>query len=232
MSAHTHRILIGANDWRHPQWLAGFYPDDLPEDWQLGYYSNEFPVVLLPADAWPTVKDEIEEWLADSHDELLLLCEVPVRLLRLSAAEAIAGITVFIQELSVLGAHCLGLLLSVDEQCADITTILTRLNSPLPLCLDLAATLSDEQVKSIQKVCEQQGLGVCWRGQGDAGGLGHGPVALTRIDSRGMTMRGLRQIVETILNTTTLEQSSLLILDGRPPDLEMMRNANVILDLI
>ena len=162
----------------------------------------------------------------------MLLCEVPPGLLQLPATEAVDAIAAFCQGLSVLGSHCLGLLLPVDEHAADISVIVSRLQSPFALCIELAAGVSADKVKSVQKVCAQQGVGVCWHGQGEATGLSYGPLALTRIDSKGMNMRQLRQIVETILITTTLEQSSILIFDGQPPDVGTMRNAGVILDLI
>ena len=40
-------ITVGSYGWRHPHWRGSFYPEDLPEDWQLSYYSNEFSVVMV-----------------------------------------------------------------------------------------------------------------------------------------------------------------------------------------
>lgn len=45
-------LRIGARGWQHAGWHEGFYPHDLPEDWQLSYYANEFSTVLVPADFW------------------------------------------------------------------------------------------------------------------------------------------------------------------------------------
>jgi hypothetical protein len=45
-------IELGAYGWRHAHWLNTFYPADLPEDWQLTYYSNAFNTVLVPAAYW------------------------------------------------------------------------------------------------------------------------------------------------------------------------------------
>jgi len=38
-------LVVGARGWEHAQWLETYYPDDLPEDWQLDYYANEFGCV-------------------------------------------------------------------------------------------------------------------------------------------------------------------------------------------
>ena len=47
-------LLLRARDWEHPAWNQEFYPDDLPEDWRLSYYANEFPVVLVPVSEFRT----------------------------------------------------------------------------------------------------------------------------------------------------------------------------------
>jgi hypothetical protein len=45
-------INVGAYGWLHPHWINTFYPEDLPADWRLGYYSNEFNTVLVPSFYW------------------------------------------------------------------------------------------------------------------------------------------------------------------------------------
>lgn len=40
-------VLIGTMDWRGPGWQSGYYPPDMPEDWQLGFYANEFDTTVL-----------------------------------------------------------------------------------------------------------------------------------------------------------------------------------------
>lgn len=43
------KILLLSHGWDYAEWTA-FYPEDLPLDWRLGYFSNAFRGVLLPAD--------------------------------------------------------------------------------------------------------------------------------------------------------------------------------------
>jgi hypothetical protein len=43
-----HGLRLGACGWQHAGWEVDFYPDDLPEDWRLSYYANEFHALLLP----------------------------------------------------------------------------------------------------------------------------------------------------------------------------------------
>ncbi|MET0024770.1 MAG: hypothetical protein ABW085_10945 [Sedimenticola sp.] len=71
-------LLIGARDWEHPAWCGDFYPDDLPEDWRLTYYANEFMSVLLPAERWVDAREEaVEEWCDSVHDRFTFFLELP-----------------------------------------------------------------------------------------------------------------------------------------------------------
>jgi uncharacterized protein YecE (DUF72 family) len=40
-------VLLGALDWKVPRWRDEYYPEDLPEEWQLSYYANEFSTTLI-----------------------------------------------------------------------------------------------------------------------------------------------------------------------------------------
>jgi len=46
------RLQIGTIGWDFPAWEQGFYPDDIPDDWRLAYYANEFSAVVLPQSFW------------------------------------------------------------------------------------------------------------------------------------------------------------------------------------
>ncbi|QKT02903.1 hypothetical protein HUS23_03305 [Ectothiorhodospiraceae bacterium 2226] len=46
------RLCWGAWDWRHASWQGRYYPDDLPQDWRLAYYANDFACLGVPLDAW------------------------------------------------------------------------------------------------------------------------------------------------------------------------------------
>jgi hypothetical protein len=40
-------IKVGCTGIFNTQWGKSFYPDDLPDDWKLDYYANEFSIILL-----------------------------------------------------------------------------------------------------------------------------------------------------------------------------------------
>ena len=68
-SSALENVQIGTNGWLHANWLGAFYPDDLPEDWQLDYYSNIFKSVLVPMQDWMSWGcDDLEE-LADCVED-------------------------------------------------------------------------------------------------------------------------------------------------------------------
>lgn len=116
------RINLGAYGWLHPHWLNTFYPEDLPEDWRLGYYSNEFNTVLVPASYWQGLHvDECEGWLDDVPPEFQFFIECHGRMLdRVS----LAGFT---ETLKVLKPQLSGLVFLEGPQSSD--TIKDQLSS-------------------------------------------------------------------------------------------------------
>ncbi len=63
---HDKSIVVGACDWDHPQWQNNFYPHDLPADWRLSYYANEFLAVLVPQEKWQAENVDFEQWAEDA----------------------------------------------------------------------------------------------------------------------------------------------------------------------
>lgn len=59
-------LMIGAQGWEHTAWSGSFYPDDLPPEWRLTYYANEFPLLLVPLEVWRTGDEErFRSWYED-----------------------------------------------------------------------------------------------------------------------------------------------------------------------
>ncbi|MCW9012651.1 MAG: DUF72 domain-containing protein [Gammaproteobacteria bacterium] len=70
-------LQVGAYGWRHERWLNNFYPDDLPPDWQLGFYANEFSAVLIPAHYWLDDDCDAEQWLNEVYEQFRFYVECP-----------------------------------------------------------------------------------------------------------------------------------------------------------
>lgn len=62
-------LQVGAVGWLHADWQGTFYPDDMPQEWQLDYYGNAFHVVLVPQSQWLEWRDEELEDYADNVEE-------------------------------------------------------------------------------------------------------------------------------------------------------------------
>ena len=61
-------IRVGACHWDHEHWQKRFYPEDLPEDWRLSYYANEFSAVLLPTSVLRCNEEQLESWGEDAGE--------------------------------------------------------------------------------------------------------------------------------------------------------------------
>lgn len=79
----TPTIALGAWDWRHAEWNGRFYADDLPPEWYLTFYSNEFDAVGLSAAGWmnPPLW-ELERWVADTHEAFRFHLVMPSMVLK------------------------------------------------------------------------------------------------------------------------------------------------------
>ena len=49
---YPERLLVGTLGWAHDHWGGIYYPEELPEEWRLAYYCNDFRSTLVPADHW------------------------------------------------------------------------------------------------------------------------------------------------------------------------------------
>lgn len=105
-------MQIGAYGWLHPHWENDFYPEDMPKEWWLAYYSNEFNTVMVPADYWRTGEGfDCAQWLDDIHDDFRFYVECPQKIL--SDDEMF---TLFLRQLDFLSSHLAGVFL--PEQMA------------------------------------------------------------------------------------------------------------------
>ncbi len=95
-------IKAGAYGWSHAHWsddsrAQSYYPQDLPQEWRLGYYSNDFDRVLVPAASWQeeTLPD-CEDWLHSVHPEFRFFVECRAGMLQ---HIALSELTVRLQDL-------------------------------------------------------------------------------------------------------------------------------------
>jgi len=74
----SENLQIGARGWRHAHWQDSYYPDDLPEEWQLTFYANDFSVVLVPVEYWDKQNGyDLESWLDEVEEDFSFYLEAP-----------------------------------------------------------------------------------------------------------------------------------------------------------
>ena len=243
LSKRDYRILMGAANWHHQQWGNDtFYPDDLPEDWYLSFYANEFPVGLvenkqwLGVDAAEELVDEIIEqatpgfkcvfeldlsgdnWKSQDDNQN----KISARLNYLdNAQEFISGLLVLINAQSI-----------EDKRFCDVINSLSR---QFAVCLELVDSLDEKSTTALTNFCEQHFISVCWRGEGTPIVPDASKLWVVRCDSgqeNKVLVQQLKILIAEQLKLETLSREHVLIVDGVPPKIETIRNAMIMMDIM
>ena len=62
-------LIIGTQGWESEAWLDFFYPEGMPEDWRLDFYSNFFECILVEESVWKAWTEEALEELVEMFEE-------------------------------------------------------------------------------------------------------------------------------------------------------------------
>jgi len=57
------KVRYAVSGLEHPGWEEQYYPEDIPDDWKLAYYSNDFPAIVMTAEQ--ALDDEFVDQLDD-----------------------------------------------------------------------------------------------------------------------------------------------------------------------
>jgi hypothetical protein len=206
-------LLIAARGWQHEHWDNQYYPDDLPGDWQLAFYGNEFHAVVVPAASWMAASpQDVQQWLDDVDDEFRFYLELPETLVVASDVEK-AGI---------LKDHFAGFLLMAGSPPDNIPG-----NIPVYRILTAAEAGRSET--------DGARWGIVLGGDESAEALqGEGleVLILEEGSDSPMDLKWLRQIVETALRHASGRTHLLLVFAGTEPRIDDMQNAQIIADLL
>lgn len=229
MSVETHRVLLGACGWKHQGWLNNYYSEELPTDWQLGFYSNEFPVVYVSAADWLDASD-LAEWTEDISDSFRFILEIPEHILENKQYFIKA-----LEKAKTLDEFCLGLVLKLPQSLRDDSALfqqyLEMAQAVTHVCVDKGDTTLTASFKAM---LVKNHVSEVWDGtlQENEGSLNGGYLAISHISGKELDMRALRKIIEVCLTASNENCISVLCLDGDPPSLELLRNADIILELL
>jgi hypothetical protein len=222
----AHAILIGTCGWQYPQWDHTYYPEGLPEDWRLAYYGNEYPVVLIPAVYWAQGRQAIDSWLQETESSPRFICEWTFDADK-------AGQACMYDLIAALGDRVEGIVLPLNglpdsTQMATITDLLAS----YPVCLDWRDADSEQLETLLTHPLLANRIGICWHGEPEKKtDLEHGPLVLARVASAGQTPRSLRTLLESLLGSARA-RPTVLLFDGQPPDLDVVDQAQVIMNLL
>jgi len=72
MDRRQTRIHIGTRGWLYPDDVSGFYPEDLPPEWQLELYTTQFHALELPPHSALPVSEDIDQWEAETLEDAAL----------------------------------------------------------------------------------------------------------------------------------------------------------------
>lgn len=186
-----------------PNWDREFFPDDLPEDWRLAYYANEYPGILIPPEGWAQDPD-IQDWIENTSDDFEFYFQVQAGM----SDESLERLT---QAADALGPRLKGLLLDSGNQ-EGYETLLDR----------LAAVTSG---RKLSVVTPYKGLSLCWQ-HDIVAGTACGP-GLIRLES-DMPPRQLRALIEAYVAATEDEAPILFV---RAP-VSVLETLNTLLDLM
>jgi hypothetical protein len=225
MTSEGKGFQVAARGWWHEAWCGGYYPDDLPEDWRLAYYGNEFRAVVVPAAYWLTVDAlEVERWAEDVHDNFTFYLEV---------ADLLTDWERFAAMLKPLQGRIGGVLLRPAMLDADLSLLIPALEGAAqlgPLSLLMPAGVEPNAVGC--SLLQEYDVGLCWTVEQDEPRWQYGPLAVAWASGNlAYTPRQWREIIERCLREAG-ERALLVVVDGEPPDVEALRAAQMIGDML
>lgn len=200
-------LMIGSVGWDHPAWGEQFYPDDLPPEWRLTYYANEFPLLLLSVDVWLAGdREQFCGWREDVSERFRFVLDVS------GIKEEDAGAMRQLQCCqSALGDRLAGAVCWPLPSRAG--------NAQLRIALGhgrfLAMAVSVPDMEPAVQLAED-GTALCALVAGEA----------------VSDLKSLRSVLESLSVRTRGAVSLMLFFSGRPPPIKVMREAAILWQLL
>ncbi|MGD8812331.1 MAG: hypothetical protein PVH16_06330 [Thioalkalispiraceae bacterium] len=221
----SHRVFIGACGWLHEAWQEQFYPQDLPGEWQLAYYGNEFPLVMVRQQEWRN-GGEVAEWLDETDETPLFICELPLQLLE---GDLLAAAEPYLDNIRQLAGRCLGIVCHapthVDTEA--FAAVINKCKQLAPTCVEIEGTGNE----ALQQLLASLAVNQVWK-QPEHTEQVNGPLVVARINCQAVNLKELRRVMESLLHYDDKQHTLVLLLDGEPPDLEMIKQAKMMLELM
>lgn len=154
-------LMVGTCGWDRGEWVGSYYPEELPEDWRFGYYSNEYRAVLMTADHWK-LEQPMADWIEDADEEFRMVLELPAELSR-PGSEWSRYWDAFRQDSALLDPFRRGYLLSPDPEMEPDTAwlehVLGVIGVQAPVSVDLRGPWRSEPVRECAR---SHRATLCW----------------------------------------------------------------------
>jgi len=217
------QLEVGAVGWRHAGWADSFYPESLPPEWQLTYYSNEFARVLVPAAEWTGARAaDLAAWHGDVHERFGFYLELP------GVADAPVGRSLA-QAVEALGPRLAGLVVRVAAgmPMPAVDGLRQGVDADIALFIDIPSPPDPLWLEAAQGVEAR----VCWRPEHGEWLQGSGMGLLRAAEAAG-DRRVLRGHIEAFLRQAESVEERTLLFEGEPPPLTAMQDTSVIASLL
>ena len=220
-------LLIGARGWEHETWTGLFYPDDMPREWRLVYYANEFRTVLVPGDTWERVSPEqVSQWREDVGEGFVFFLEPPPGLSAPRVQES------FVRQARALDGYIGGIVLSVPAGTArsrsEWEAWLARLPGDYPVFVDAREGVPPAEV---MELFAAHGVTLCWDSRA-APGVQATRFGIIRAADGSGDPRALRGRVQAFVQRAPAGETAALVFEGDPPSIQILRDAVVIARLL
>jgi len=222
-------VLIGAASWEEDEWLASFYPEDLPAEWRMAYYANEFSTTVINCHTYCDAAgmDLLTEMLEDCHEGFRPVLSINPDKVTLDQAGLFFQ---WLDELdSEIGIRRLaGVLLSLDV-LTDGESLLQDWRQRIPRVLPVALDGDIQFDTENQRRLSEQHISPVWRADRPAiGGQGYW---LAVVSLTGDTP-GLATQMGYFLDSITAENSACVIAASGYGDISRLHELSTIVRLI
>lgn len=206
---------LAAYGWTSPAW-SPLYPEDLPEEWRLDYYCNEFSSLVVPSADWAAASiDEAASWLSEAPEGFRFFWE-------LADVDGASRLLELVLQQKRGGGRLAGWLFQAGLNLEH------ELFEALSRCLPGAA-YGQRPVSVLQaEQLAAQGITLCWQEGMELNCRGKG---LRVLQIRAQPdMRTLRRIVEE--QSAAGVEHLLLLVEPNPMTIPLMRELQTFTDLI
>ncbi|TVO77056.1 DUF72 domain-containing protein [Sedimenticola selenatireducens] len=197
------RIKMGSFGWDHKDWQGPFYPDDLPADWRLSYYANEFSVVLVPFSVWTA--DECATWHDDVPESFRFVLDItPFS----GEKDVLRCLKVVVDGLGdrLAGIVSWAILSSEEARQIESTVGSGLLITPSPD--DISPVIGMDRASNSALVC------------------------LLLPDELGRDLVALRVLMESLMIAEASWHVAMIFFSGEPPAIKVIKDAEVLQQLL